>query len=341
MEFEPHSVWYEASYTIAAQAIRAGLRTDYHVFQHEPADVVDALTRLGVNVGRARRQGLFRLLDSYTVQSGLQRAALEEPYGFVSISLRLKEWKRAAHRVLADSGERDIVHIDDNDSLLATANTEDEILDFFHSRAFAAARSKRITFLHGFATGVHPEPFYRRLEAFVDGILDFAAWEREGQLDQVARERVARGTTVDSRWRLLTVAREGEVRIRGVTRRAAESPREERRSNDRPETAPHTKADAPLTPGAVRILEFLREAFAGDSAGKVRGNEDAGWRSLVQIARGLGLSPSSLYPRSGSANRAIRELELLGLVEARSSSGSRGRGGVVTKLRASPEVGHG
>ncbi len=239
--------------------------------------------------------------------------------------------------MLADSGEQDILHIDDNDSLLATANSEDEILDFFQSRAFAAARGRHITFLHGFATGVHSEPFYRQLEAFADGILDFAAWEREGQVDQVVRQRFARGTPVDSRWRLLGVSRRGGVQIRGVTRMPAGSHHENRAPGQRSEAAPRAPTPELLSPRALRAIDFLREEFAHDRAGRFRGEEESGWRRLVQIARGVGLSPSSLYPRSGAANPAIRELELQGLVEARSTVGSRGRGGVVTRLRVNPD----
>lgn len=327
VEFEPHSVWYEASYTIAAQAISAGIRTDYHVFQHEPRDVTEALVRLGARVEGARRKGLFRLLDSYSPQGGLTPPKQHEPYDFVSVSLRLKEWKRGALGVLADAGEMDILHIDDNDSLLATINSEDEILDFFQSRAFAAARSKRITFLHGFATGVHSERFYRRLESFVDGILDFAAWENRGQVDQVVRARVLRGTTGDSRWRLLNVSRRGEVRIRGLTR-----PMDPSHS----EAAAEGLAPLPLaalSPTAERVFEFLTEAFLQDQGAGQHANDDAGWRSRVQIARGIGLSPSSLYPRTGSVSAPIRELEIQALVEARVTTGSRGRGGVAVKLR--------
>jgi KaiC/GvpD/RAD55 family RecA-like ATPase len=336
VEFEPHSAWYEASYTIAAQAIRAGIRTDYHVFQHEPADVTEALTRLGVEVGAARRKGIFRLIDSYTVQGNLAPSKPTEPYGFASLSLRLKEWKRGALRVLRESGERDILHIDDNDSLLATANSEDEILDFFQGRAFAAARSKRITFLHGYSTGVHSDRFYHRLESFVDGILDFAAWENRGQIDQIARARVLRGTTVDSRWRLLQVSRRGEVKIHGVARPSG-TPRFPASLSGPPSETPEALAIEVLSPSAARVFEFLTESFLHDRGTGRHEDEDIGWRSLAQIARGIGLSPSSLYPRAGSVSPPIRELEVEGLLEARVVTGSRGRGGVASKLRIAPE----
>jgi KaiC/GvpD/RAD55 family RecA-like ATPase len=337
-EFEPHSVWYEASYTIAAQAIRAGIRTDYHVFQHDPADVTEALARLGVQVRAARREGIFRLIDSYTVQGKLAPSKRTEPYGFASLSLRLKDWKRGTLRVLREPGERDILHIDDNDSLLATANSEDEILDFFQGRAFAAARNKRITFFHGFSTGVHSARFYHRLESWVDGIIDFAARENRGQIDQVARARVLRGSTVDSRWRLLQVTRRGEVKIRGMAP-PADTLRSRASMEGQPSGIPEAVTVELLSPTAARVVEFLTESFLQDRGTGRHEDEDIGWRSLAQIARGVGLSASSLYPRAGSVSPTIRELEVQGLVEARVVTGSRGRGGVASKLRIVPESG--
>lgn len=338
VEFDAHSAWYEASYTLAAQAIHAGVRTDYHVFQHDPGDVLEALERLDVNVRSAQRKSLFRLLDSYTIQRGRSKSPRPEPYGFVSESLRLNDWERGRRRVIEDSGEREILHIDDNDSLLATVNSEDEILDFFHSRASLAARGKRITFFHGFASGVHSARFYNRLESVMDGILDFRGWEARGQLEQVARVRVVRGTACDSRWRLLQVSRRGEVRIRGIARPPG-SPSDTKAANpvSRPEGPSHHRVGMRGS-NATRVFEFLFKAYLQDRHSVPYPDEDAGWRSLVQIARGTGMAVSSFYPRGGATSPSVRELELEGLVEARVTPGSRGRGGVSTRWRVVPDA---
>jgi KaiC/GvpD/RAD55 family RecA-like ATPase len=337
VEFDAHSAWYEASYTMAAQAIHVGIHTDYHVFQRDPGDVVEALEKLGVDVRRARRDGLLRVLDSYTVQRGRPRPPRQEPYGFVSESLGLPDWKRGTRQVLEDESEREILHIDDNDSLLATVNSEEEILDFFHSRAALAARGKRITFLHGFVGGVHSLRFYNRLESIVDGILDFRAWEARGQVEQVARVRVVRGTACDSRWRLLQVSRRGEVRTRGIARPPGSPPGPPLTAPVLPGGVPTPLAEVEMGSNASRVFEYLFKAYVHDRPNVVHPEEEAGWRSLVQIARGIGMAVSSFYPRGGGTSPPVRELELEGLVEARVTPGSRGRGGVSTRWRVVPD----
>ena len=47
VEFEPQSLWYEMSPTLCAQALRLGIRMDYHTFTHLPEDVRRQLQGFG------------------------------------------------------------------------------------------------------------------------------------------------------------------------------------------------------------------------------------------------------------------------------------------------------
>ena len=71
VEFDPHSLWYETSLTIAAHALGNGVRTDYHTFQHIPGEVLEALARFGLDVKKLEEEGKFRLLDTYTATTGI------------------------------------------------------------------------------------------------------------------------------------------------------------------------------------------------------------------------------------------------------------------------------
>ena len=118
VEFDPHSLWYEASISVAARALIAGIKTDYHTFQHVPDDIARDLRRQGIDTEVLTGKDRFRLLDSYSVQTGVASPSHHPPYDFASRSLRMAEWKKGALGVLNEGKERQLVHIDENDSPL-------------------------------------------------------------------------------------------------------------------------------------------------------------------------------------------------------------------------------
>ena len=335
VEFEAHSPWYEASITLAANALAAHVRTDYHTFQHVPGDVVDALDRQGVDVADVQREGLFRLIDSYSAQTGIVTPIHHRPYEFASQSLKISDWKNGASGVLQEPTERHLLHIDENDSLLVQHNRERDVIDFFQTRAFEAARKRGFLFVHSLTTGIHSKAFYREFESLADVVLDFRTREAEGHLEHLLRVRTIRGITSDSRWRLLAVTSRGEVRVVGPARvrdKMTEKPRSSR-SEPRQEGAAWAAEAQFKNRKAGRVFDSLVAAFLEDSLRKRLSDHDAGWRSLVQVARDTALAPSSLYPRQGTVNPIMGELMSRGLVETRVIPGARGRGGITLRVR--------
>jgi adenylate cyclase len=81
------------------------------------------------------------------------------------------------------------------------------------------------------------------------------------------------------------------------------------------------------------LFDFLVDAFIEDYMRKRLYIEQSGWRSLNQIADACKVPQRALYGRSGRYGPTMKELITRGLVELRTFTGHRGRGGSATKVR--------
>lgn len=86
---------------------------------------------------------------------------------------------------------------------------------------------------------------------------------------------------------------------------------------------------------ARMAFNYLVEAFAEDYMKRRLVLQEAGWRSLVQIAKNSGVSLRSVYGDTRRRGVAISELERRGLIEMRVFPKSKGRGGRILKARIS------
>ena len=343
VEFDPHSLWYEASVTITARALAAGIKTDYHTFLHVPGDIVRDLRRQGTDPQALESEGRFRLIDSYSVRTGYSTPEHRPPYDFASRSLRMADWKKGALAVLRELKERQLLHVDENDSPLTRYNSEKDTLDFFQSLTFEAARKREFTFVYSLLRDVHSKGFYRQFEVLADAIVDFRSREADGRVEQIVRVRYLRGEACDSRWRLVSVTPKGEVRVLGLARSVERAPREPApaAAEKRPAGPSSHEALAFKNRKAQQVFDALSEAFVYDREVRRLAQDRAGWRSLVQVCGATGFSPSSLYPRRGTVNPVMGELASRGLIETRVDPGARGRGGVAMRVRIAydqPEV---
>lgn len=231
VEFEPQSLWYEASLTLVAQTLKAGHKSDYHTFTHVPGDVRVALAKQGLEIARLEENDTFRIWDSYTVQGGIDVSAkigMAQPRERVDLrSVRMSDWDRELPEELkAGLPQVDLerLHIDDNTSVLLQYNTEKEVIDHFRTITVPHARKSRLALIHSLVLGVYSENLYKQFESFCDGVIDFKSQEEGGRLLQLMRVRFLRGERVDTGWRRLDVLEDGEVEIEQASARAAMAP---------------------------------------------------------------------------------------------------------------------
>jgi tetratricopeptide (TPR) repeat protein len=96
---------------------------------------------------------------------------------------------------------------------------------------------------------------------------------------------------------------------------------------------PTPAAAGGLSVQAQAVFDCLVRAFVEDYMNKRLQLEQAGWKSLSEIAQATKISPSALYGRQGRYGKPLADLIHRGLIETRILTGQRGRGGETVKVR--------
>lgn len=201
---------------MAAEALTAKVRTDLHTFSHIPGEMRDALSRLGTDVASVEEKDLFRIIDSFTVTTGIGPSGRkgERFERYQSKSINLSDWAEAAMHEITEGVpeiEHRRLHLDDNLSVLTQYNDEKAVVDYWRTRFVPWSRSLHLSVLHSLTTGVHSTSFYNQFETLCDGILDFQSRDEEGGMGHYFRVRTIRGAAHDSRWRRLRLSENGRV----------------------------------------------------------------------------------------------------------------------------------
>jgi KaiC/GvpD/RAD55 family RecA-like ATPase len=318
VEYQSHSVWHEISLTIAAAALEKGIKTEYHVFQHTPAEIRAALKAIGVDVEKFEAKGKFRIMDTYTPTTPLeaQTEGRKEPL----LSGRIpdvEKWNQAIREKIKhgfDDDEKRWLHIDDNEAILLQFNDEDYVTNGWRTTFLPMVKARELLALQALVVGVASDSFYRKREAAVDAVVDVRTEEEGRKLETYLRLRALHGARFDSRWRRVELSESGRVRL----------------SSGR-------QVFGFESDGAEKIFTYLLKAFAEDHHREKQPAESSGWRSMVEIAKGIGVPSTSLYSARFSA--PLGELLRKGVAERRFFTKQRGRGGRVARVRVAYQKG--
>ena len=214
--YEPDSLWYDTSLTIAARGVRDGIRVEYHTYEHVPSTIRDAFTDLGLNVKTLEEADRLRILDSYTIQTGLGVPKKTSKSKISVQPLKLSESSiEFAQQIKEGIPEidRGWLHIDDNWGIMLQYNDKKAILNFSRTRMAPWVTARESTFIIPITTGVASDSFYKQFMAINDGIIDFRSEEKSGQVEHFVRIRLMRRKKHDSRWHKLQTLDNGEVAL--------------------------------------------------------------------------------------------------------------------------------
>ena len=177
------------------------------------------MSRLGLDVEKLQREGLLRIIDSYTAQTGLEQPGTQftmEHQPSVSLSVKLKDWSIDQAKYIKTGYPEELkrwLHIDDNFSIMNRYNQESIILDWLRTRDILENRASQMIVLHSLLMGVGSESFWTQMEALHDIILDFKTEEHPEKIEHYIRVRLMRGKRADVRWRKLSLLDNGEVSL--------------------------------------------------------------------------------------------------------------------------------
>lgn len=210
VEFDPASRWYNASITIAAGWLKSGGSVSYVAHSQSPNDVRSQLQLLGLDHEELERNDRLWITDLYAPSLGQKSKERFAPESLRVADLSL--W--IAREAMVESAAPEFLVIADNASVLDRFNDERNWVELYLTRPIPMAKSRQITQLIGFMSGIHSNWTYKQLAAAVDGIIDFKVEEAGGEARDLMRIRSLRKGGFDRRWHELTMSESSEVMFR-------------------------------------------------------------------------------------------------------------------------------
>ena len=218
VEYDPTSVWYQVSISLAAEWLKEGGTVTYGVTSQPPVNIRSQLKTLGVDVNGLEAEDKLRVFDWYTATLGRKST---EKYAFYSLKAADLSVLHSKY-MMADENDIDLVRpspspnwlrILDDVSCLARFNEEKSWVEFVRTRLIPISSLWTSTGIGGIIKGIHSEWVYKNLEAAVDGVIDIKLDETAEEARSMMRIRSMRNMAFDARWHSLKIAETGEVSL--------------------------------------------------------------------------------------------------------------------------------
>ena len=187
--------------------MKTGGSVSYIAQSQSPEDVRSQLRRLGLAVEELEQKDRLWITDFYTASLGQKS---KEKFAVDSLKVAdLSIW--IAREAMVESAAPEFLVIADNSSVLDRFNDEKNWVELYLTRPIPMAKSRQITQLIGFMSGIHSNWAYKQLEAAADSIVDFKVEEAGEETRDLMRIRSLRKIGFDRRWHELTMSENSEV----------------------------------------------------------------------------------------------------------------------------------
>ncbi len=222
VEYDPTSVWYQASLSIAAGWLREGGVVTYSVATQPPENIRSQLGQLGVDVKQLEANDTLRVFDWYTATLGRKSnerlafyslKAADLSVLFAKYLMASPDTKDTLPDSYPPSPSPEWLRILDDASCLGRFNEEKSWVEFVRTRLIPISSLWKSTGIGGIIRGIHSEWAYKNLEAACDGVIDVKQDETTGEARNMIRIKSMRGVGFDSRWHQLKVGENFEVTV--------------------------------------------------------------------------------------------------------------------------------
>ncbi len=209
VEFDPSSLWYNATFTIAAGWLKSDGRVSYFLLTRPPDEVRAKLRQRGLDVSAFESKEKLRIYDGYTLTQGKKS---KEKYSLPS--LKTSDLSILVGKdVMPLPPAPDSLWMGENYSVLGRFNDERSWVDLVLNRFVPTLRQRQITTIGTVMIGVHSEWTYKQFESAFDGIVDFKVEELGGELRTMMRIKAMHDVAFDSKWHPLKVEENFEVTL--------------------------------------------------------------------------------------------------------------------------------